>query len=176
MPDSTWHDLGPIEELRRTPLREVRAGGKVIALSFADDAFGAVSGACNHVGGPLGDGHLEGDYVVCPWHAWKFHRLTGEGEPGFEADQVPRYTVEQRDGHLWIDLASGTRRRRAPHAPHPLERELLREPGPVRVLGISTTAMEAEHPRAAEAPAATERAGRKACRGDGMAAVEEPAP
>ncbi|KAB2956847.1 MAG: Rieske 2Fe-2S domain-containing protein, partial [Thermoanaerobaculia bacterium] len=32
--------------------------------------------------GPLGQGRLDGDYVVCPCHGWKFHRATGEGEPG----------------------------------------------------------------------------------------------
>ena len=45
-----------------------------------------MSNACNHVGGPLGDGRLDGDYITCPWHNWKFHRCTGKGEPGFEED------------------------------------------------------------------------------------------
>jgi len=26
------------------------------------------------VGGPLGEGRLNGDYIVCPWHQWTFHR------------------------------------------------------------------------------------------------------
>jgi phenylpropionate dioxygenase-like ring-hydroxylating dioxygenase large terminal subunit len=30
--------------------------------------LGAVAGACNHVGGPLGQGRLHGEHVVCPWH------------------------------------------------------------------------------------------------------------
>ena len=46
--------------------------------------FSALSGICNHVGGPLGHGRIEGEHVVCPWHNWKYHRVTGEGEPGFE--------------------------------------------------------------------------------------------
>ena len=86
-----WHDLGPVEALRAKPLQQIAIGRTRIALSFQDGTFGAVSGACNHVGGPLGEGHLDGEYVVCPWHHWKFHRATGEGEPGFEADRVPRF-------------------------------------------------------------------------------------
>src|SRR5688572_27025391 len=142
----SWHDLGPIETLRQRPLAQLRVGNKAIALSCVNGVFGAVSGACNHVGGPLGAGHLDGDYVVCPWHYYKFHRVTGEGEPGFEADKVPRYTLAERDGHLWIDLGSATRRQKVAH-PHALERPLQRSPGQVRVLGISTTAMDAGHPR-----------------------------
>jgi multimeric flavodoxin WrbA/nitrite reductase/ring-hydroxylating ferredoxin subunit len=143
----SWHDLGPLDSLRQRPLAQVRVGGKTIALSCVGGTFGAVSGACNHAGGPLGDGSLDGDYVVCPWHHYKFHRVTGEGEPGYEADKVPRYTLAERDGHLWIDLASVTRREKPPHAPHPLERSLERSPGPVRVLGIATTAMDDAMPR-----------------------------
>lgn len=55
-----WQDLGPVDELRTTPLREVQVGGKPVALSFQDGRFGAVSGVCNHVGGPLGQGRLDG--------------------------------------------------------------------------------------------------------------------
>ncbi len=147
MSESRWHDLGPAAELQDRPLRQIRIGRTVIALSYANGSFGAVSGVCNHVGGPLGDGRLEGDYVVCPWHAWKFHRATGEGEPGFEEDRVPRHDLEVRDGHLWINLEPATKRRKAPHAPHPLARPVERAAGPPRVLGISTTVMDDANPR-----------------------------
>src|SRR5262245_3141526 len=137
-----WHDLGPVEELRQTPLRQITVGRTRIALSWQDGRFGAISGACNHVGGPLGEGQLDGEYVVCPWHHWKFHRGTGEGEPGFEADCVPRYELREEGGHLFVNLTPETRRHKLPHAPHPLTRPLERAPGPIRVLGISTTAMD----------------------------------
>jgi multimeric flavodoxin WrbA/nitrite reductase/ring-hydroxylating ferredoxin subunit len=125
----------------------VTAGRVRLAVSCVDGAFGVISGVCNHVGGPLGDGTLEGDYVVCPWHHWKFHRTTGRGEPGFEDDAVPRHDLEVRDGRLFVDLTPATRRSKLPHAPHPLARRVERGPGPPRVAGISTTAMDRAHPR-----------------------------
>ena len=64
-----WHDVGSVEELAGVPLRQVAVGRAKLALSFKDGVFGAVNGACNHAGGPLGQGTLDGDYVVCPWHA-----------------------------------------------------------------------------------------------------------
>lgn len=147
MTEPTWHDLGPVAELARQPLQQVQVGRTKVALSCVDGRFGAVHGACNHAGGPLGHGSLDGDYIVCPWHHWKFHRATGEGEPGYEADRVPRFELEERDGHLWIRAEPVTTRHRLPHPKHPLERSLDRAPGPVRVLGISTTAMDPKFPR-----------------------------
>ena len=97
-PPDGWCDLGPVSALVDPPLRELRVGKLRIALSYRDGEFGAISGVCNHLAGPLGQGTLDGDYVVCPWHNWKFHCRTGEGEPGYEADCVPRYehTIARR--------------------------------------------------------------------------------
>jgi nitrite reductase/ring-hydroxylating ferredoxin subunit/multimeric flavodoxin WrbA len=143
-----WHELGDVAELAAKPLRQITIGRTKIALSFADGRFGAVSGVCNHVGGPLGEGRLDGaGYLVCPWHNWKFHRVTGEGEPGFEADRVPRYELKEEAGRLLINLNAATTRNKLPHDPHPLQRKLERAPGRLRLLGLSTTAMDPAYPR-----------------------------
>lgn len=142
-----WEDLGPVERFRAAALTEVTLGRVKIAITCRDGEFGAISGTCNHVGGPLGRGHLDGDYVVCPWHNWKFHRATGAGEPGFEEDCVPSYPVRVREGRLFIRTDQPTRRNKKPHAPHPLARPIERAPGPTRVALISTTVMDLKNPR-----------------------------
>ncbi len=147
MNDQDWVDIGSAAELSGQTVQQVKVGRRKIALSCVDGAFGAISGVCNHVGGPLGEGQLDGEYVVCPWHYWKFHRVTGEGEPGYEADRVPRHEVKVEDGRVKVRSEPTTRRQKAPHAPHPLEREPEPNDGPLRVLGISTTAMDVAHPR-----------------------------
>ena len=166
MANERWQDLGDVEELKRElalkPLRQITIGRTRVALSWHDGKFGAISGACNHVGGPLGDGHLDDGYVVCPWHHWKFHCHTGEGEPGFEADCVPRYELAEREGRLWINLDPLTKRNKLPHQPHPLTRPVQRAAGPVRVLGISTTVVNVEHPRYSTSEALLETALRSA--------------
>jgi nitrite reductase/ring-hydroxylating ferredoxin subunit/multimeric flavodoxin WrbA len=142
-----WIDVGSTEELSATPLRRVTAGNREFAVSFKDGRFGVVSNTCNHVGGPLGDGRLDGEYITCPWHNWKFHRCTGKGEPGFEEDAVPAYALKVENGRVVIDVASATKRTRKPHPPHPLSRKIERAPGPVRVAGISTSPMDEANPR-----------------------------
>ena len=142
-----WVDVGAVEALEGRALQQVMARTTKLALTHRDGRFTAISGACNHVGGPLGEGRLDGDYVECPWHYWKFHHATGEGEPGYEDDAVPAYAVKVDAGRVLVDMASATKRRKKPHAAHPLARTPKREDGPVRVLGLSTTAMTDGHPR-----------------------------
>ena len=147
MAETKWHDLGPVDAFKKRPLTQLTVNRVKIALSYQDGKFGAVSGTCNHVGGPLGDGHLDGEYIVCPWHHWKFHCRTGQGEPGYEADAVPQYEVKEENGRLFINLTPITKRSHLPHPAHPLAREIVRQPGPIRVVGISTTVMDAANPR-----------------------------
>ena len=147
MSDGNWVDVGASDELAKKPVQELRVGAKRIALTFRDGQFGAISGVCNHTGGPLGNGTLDGDYVVCPWHYYKFHWQTGAGEPGYEADRVPSHDVKVENGRVLVNGAQKTKRGRLPHESHALARELKREAGPIRVLGISTTSMTRDHPR-----------------------------
>ena len=145
--DENWVDIGSADEFSKTPLKHVTAKNRELAVSFKDEKFGAVSNACNHVGGPLGDGRLDGDYIVCPWHNWKFHRCSGLGEPGFEEDRVPAYPIKIENGRVLVNLDAGSKRQKAPHEPHPLSRKVERAPGPLRLAGISTAAMDAANPR-----------------------------
>src|SRR4051812_28522688 len=125
-----WHDLGSVEELSRNSLRQISIGRTKIALTCQNGRFGAISGACNHAGGPLGDGRLDGDYVVCPWHPGNFHCRRGGGDPGFKKVCVPSYEIKKEGGGLWINLMPPPRRHKLPHAPHPLARPVRREDGP----------------------------------------------
>lgn len=147
MSTETFVDVGSVEELSQRSVQPLQIERIRIALTFKDGQFGAISGVCNHVGGPLGEGRLDGDYVVCPWHYWKFHCKTGLGEPGYEEDKVPAHAVKVENGRVLVSAQPVSKRGRLPHPPHPLARTPQREPGPVRVLGISTTVMSPGQPR-----------------------------
>jgi nitrite reductase/ring-hydroxylating ferredoxin subunit/multimeric flavodoxin WrbA len=145
--DDDWVDVGAADELAKTPLRRLTARHHAIALSVKDGKFGALSNACNHVGGPLGEGHLDGDYIICPWHGWKFDRCTGIGEPGFEEDRIPSFPVRVENGRVLVNLAAPTKRHKKPHPQHALARDPVRAAGPLRLAGISTTVMDRGRPR-----------------------------
>lgn len=75
-----WIQVGDAKILKEKSVSEVSLGNKKIAVSYRNGKWGAILGVCMHVGGPLGQGTLEGDYIVCPWHQWKLHRCTGKKE------------------------------------------------------------------------------------------------
>lgn len=158
-----WHEVGAAEELCQRPLQQIVVGRSKIALSCRAGEFSAISGVCNHVGGPLGEGRLDGEYVVCPWHNWKFHCRTGLGEPGYEDDAVPRHDVKVEAGRVWVNLAPASARTRKPHQPHPLARPVERGADTarnraLRVVGISTTNMDVANPRYSTSDALLEHA------------------
>ena len=57
--------------------RVIEAHGHTLALFNVDGAFYAVDNGCPHRGGPLGDGDLEGTFVACPWHGWRWDVTSG---------------------------------------------------------------------------------------------------
>jgi len=141
-----WKDLGPAESFKSKEVQAVDVGGVPVALIWKDGAFSALAGHCLHAGGPLGQGRLSGDYLVCPWHAWHYHCKTGEGRPGYNI-AIPRYETKIESGRLWVKSSPATEAKRPAHPSHPLTRPIERAPGPPRVVGISTTVMNRHNPR-----------------------------
>jgi nitrite reductase (NADH) small subunit len=60
---------------------EVEAKGVTICLANVGGELSALDNWCPHRRGPLGQGWVEGNAVVCPWHSWAFDCRTGVAEP-----------------------------------------------------------------------------------------------
>jgi nitrite reductase (NADH) small subunit len=54
--------------------------GIALCLANVNGELSALDNWCPHRRGPLGQGWLEGELVVCPWHSWMFHATTGVAE------------------------------------------------------------------------------------------------
>ncbi|HXD75621.1 MAG TPA: nitrite reductase small subunit NirD [Vicinamibacterales bacterium] len=89
------------------PPREGRAaviGERQIAVFNLGDRFLAVDNLCPHQSGPLCDGIVAGDAVVCPLHAWKVNLETGAVARPAEQDHCVRtYATRVDDGVVSID-------------------------------------------------------------------------
>jgi nitrite reductase (NADH) small subunit len=57
--------------------REFEVGDRMICVANVNGEFAALDNVCPHRGGPLGQGMIEGDKLVCPWHGWQFDPKTG---------------------------------------------------------------------------------------------------
>jgi len=97
-----------ITETENIPLREgrvVRLGAEEIAVFNLGQKFLAVSNRCPHMGGPLADGIVSGDSVVCPLHAWKVCLTSGGVKrPAGEQACVQSYPVKVLDGIVLIQF------------------------------------------------------------------------
>src|SRR3954464_5684854 len=58
--------------------KEFTIGDKVVCVANVRGSITAMDNVCIHRGGPLGQGVIEGDKIVCPWHGWQFNATTGE--------------------------------------------------------------------------------------------------
>jgi nitrite reductase/ring-hydroxylating ferredoxin subunit/multimeric flavodoxin WrbA len=144
----TWHRLGSRDDLASRAPFSVKLDRQQIAVFFHEGRFCAIGNRCNHKGGPLCEGQVRGEFVMCPWHAWEYSVITGKGPPGYEAESVPVFAVEERLDGVYVDTDPVSPRRLVKHDPHPLTVITPRSPGaPARVLGISTTAMDSANPR-----------------------------
>ena len=85
--------------------RAFRVGGHPVAVfrTRAGKVF-AVANQCPHKGGPLADGMLAGDQVVCPMHAFRFDPDGGAcDQPNVCA--VATYPVEVVEGIVRVGVS-----------------------------------------------------------------------
>src|SRR5918996_3292102 len=89
-------------------------GDEQVLLARHGAELFAVAASCSHYHGPLAEGLLVGDTVRCPWHHACFSLRTGEalGAPAFGA--IDCWSVEQRDGKVFVK-----EKRAAPAKPAP---------------------------------------------------------
>lgn len=76
--------------------RAVSVGAYEVAIFNVDGEFYALENSCPHQGGPLADGWLEAEVIICPWHGWCFDVRSGKMTLGDYA-RVATFQV-QRDG------------------------------------------------------------------------------
>jgi nitrite reductase/ring-hydroxylating ferredoxin subunit/uncharacterized membrane protein len=64
-----------------------------IVLSDSPDGLFALADRCSHRGGPLSEGRVVGDCIVCPWHGSRFSLETGAVQVGPASVAQPTYEV-----------------------------------------------------------------------------------
>jgi len=87
------------------PLKEGRCvtiEGEDVAVFNLGGRFLAVDNACPHRGGPLCDGIVSGEMVICPLHNYKISLETGEVKKPDVPVRVQTYETRVENGVLMI--------------------------------------------------------------------------
>jgi nitrite reductase (NADH) small subunit len=94
----------PVEDIPLGLGRSFEMEGKKIAIfrSRVGSIF-AVDADCPHKKGPLADGMLAGEKVVCPLHAFRFDAKTGQcDQEGISPLQT--YPIIVREGEIFLQV------------------------------------------------------------------------
>lgn len=95
-------DVAGVDEVPdRAPL-SVEAHGYPIALFRVGRKFSALWSRCPHAGGPLDDGYVKDDVVVCPWHTSMFRITTGERLDGPAETDATVFPVQVSKGRILV--------------------------------------------------------------------------
>jgi apoptosis-inducing factor 3 len=89
-------------EFNASGMLQGHANGESILVVRQADRFFAISASCTHYGAPLAEGLVVGDTVRCPWHHTCFSLRTGEALRAPALDAVNCWTVETREGKLFV--------------------------------------------------------------------------
>lgn len=90
-----------VEDVPPGASKVVRVNDRPIALFNIEGAFYAIYNVCPHEGGPLGEGHLKGCVVSCPWHDLAFDVRNGQATDG-GGYSVGSYEVRVKDQQVFV--------------------------------------------------------------------------
>jgi len=86
-------------ELREDQPRRVEVGDLRIVLVRRHGRIFALGETCAHLGGPLAEGKVQDDSIVCPWHGSRFALQDGRVLDGPATLPQPCFETRVRDGY-----------------------------------------------------------------------------
>lgn len=95
--------VGSLAALPPGRVMEAEVGPNTVVICNAGGDLFAYDGICPHAGGPLGQGNLEGNILICPWHAWEYDCRTGVNDYDENVKLTP-YPVKTEGDDILVDL------------------------------------------------------------------------
>jgi nitrite reductase/ring-hydroxylating ferredoxin subunit/DMSO/TMAO reductase YedYZ heme-binding membrane subunit len=95
-------DVCGVDEIEDPGSRIITLAGDRLAIFRYDGRISALSNACRHQNGPLGEGRVVNGCVVCPWHGYEYRLASGQSPPPF-TEKVPTFRVQVRQGRVLVD-------------------------------------------------------------------------
>ncbi len=93
-------------DLRENEPVKADVAGKSFVLVLHGGVVNALDELCTHEKGPLAEGSVDGNELICPWHAGAFEISTGKANENTPwVSDTKHYKVEDdNSGELWITL------------------------------------------------------------------------
>ena len=94
-------DAGAVADIAEGRARVVTVAGDRVAVFRHDGCVSAVSNACQHQNGPLGEGRIVDGCITCPWHGYQYDPRTGASPAPF-TERVPTFDVRVAGGRVFV--------------------------------------------------------------------------
>lgn len=98
-----WLEVCKAAELQESFAKVMRLpAGDRVAVFLQDGKASAISNACAHQNGPLGEGKILNCLVTCPWHGFQYDVTNGRSPAPF-TEMVPTYNLKLDGGSVFVD-------------------------------------------------------------------------
>jgi 3-phenylpropionate/trans-cinnamate dioxygenase ferredoxin subunit len=96
--------VGPEEQLKEGERLFIEVDGMPIVIMNIDGQYNAIADVCSHDDGPVGEGNLEGNEIICPRHGARFDIRSGKALslPAFV--DIPAYPVRLMGDQIEIGI------------------------------------------------------------------------
>ncbi|HEX6127574.1 MAG TPA: Rieske (2Fe-2S) protein [Candidatus Limnocylindria bacterium] len=92
----------PAADLPEGQPTKAMLGNTALVLVRRGDVVNALRETCSHAGGPLSQGEVRGDVIICPWHYSNFHLTDGAVRHGPSTHRQPAYRARINEGQVEV--------------------------------------------------------------------------
>jgi len=101
--DADWVDICEAGDISEGFAKvKILPNGERVAVFRQEGKLSAISNACAHQNGPLGEGRVIDCLVTCPWHGFQYDVTNGRSPAPF-TEMVPTYNLRLNGSVVQID-------------------------------------------------------------------------
>lgn len=97
-------EIAPADQIPTGERLFLEIGGKSIVLFNLAGKLFAIGDVCTHDNGPVGDGEIEENEIICPRHGARFDIHTGKATSLPALVDIPAYPVRVVEGMVEIGI------------------------------------------------------------------------
>jgi 3-phenylpropionate/trans-cinnamate dioxygenase ferredoxin component len=97
-------DIAPADQLPEGERMFIDVENRQIVIFCLAGKLFAIGDVCSHDNGPVGDGEIEGEEIICPRHGGRFDIATGKATSLPAVVDIPSYPVRVVDGMIQLGL------------------------------------------------------------------------
>ena len=97
-------EIAPADELPNGERLFVEIESNPLVIFNIAGQFFSIGDVCSHDDGPVGEGDIEGNNIVCPRHGAEFDIRTGQAVQLPAVVDIPAYPVRVLDGMIQVGI------------------------------------------------------------------------